>query len=147
MKRTEISGHPDAALPGRLAAGLRERGPLAALDPELAAGLLRLSALVELAPGEVLIREDEAAAQEVYVLVEGALVVKSRDGVLARLDRPGDVAGEVAVLLTSRRTADVIAETAVRALAIPASALARPEYAQVTEGISGAMIRDDWVKY
>jgi CRP-like cAMP-binding protein len=51
------------------------------------------------------------------------------------------------VLLTSRRTADVIAETAVRALAIPASALARPEYAQVTEGISGAMIRDDWVKY
>jgi sulfate permease, SulP family len=147
MKRTEIARQPDAVLAARLAGGLRARGPLAGLDPQLAASLLQLSTLVELAPGEALIREDDAAAQEVYVLVEGALAVKSRDGPLARLDRPGDVAGEVAVLLSSRRTADVVAETPAQVLAIPASALARPEYAQVTEGISGAMIRDEWVQY
>jgi CRP-like cAMP-binding protein len=143
MKRKDI----DPELAGRLAETLRQHGPLAGLDADAAVSLIRLGTLVELEPGEVLIREDEEAAPEIYLLVEGALVVKSTSGTVARLNRPGDVVGEVAVLLSSRRTADVIADSAVRALAISAKTLELPEYAEVASAVGGAMLRDDWIKY
>ena len=142
MKRTDI----DPALAGRLAETLRQRGPLAGLAVEAVASVVRLGALVELAPGEALIREGEVAA-EVYLLLEGALVVQSQGGTVARLDHPGDVVGEAAVLLSSKRTADVIAETAVRAIEIPSKLLALPEFAEVAISIRTAMLRDDWVQY
>jgi CRP-like cAMP-binding protein len=147
MKRTNIADSGDAGLAGRLAARLRDHGPLAGLDPDAAAGFIKLAALIELDKGELLIREDEVAAPEIYLLVEGALVVRSQSGTMARLSKPGDVMGEVAVLLSSKRTADVIADSAVRVLAIPAKALDMPEYAEVAAGVSGALIRDDWVQY
>jgi len=143
MKRKDI----DAALAGRLAQTLRQHGPLAGLAADAAVSLIKLGTLVELEPGEALIREDEEAAREIYLLVEGALVVKSTSGTVARLDRPGDVVGEVAVLLSSKRTADVIADSAARVLAISAKALDLPEYAEVASAVGGAMLRDDWIKY
>jgi CRP-like cAMP-binding protein len=145
MKRTDIARDPGMA--ARLAETLRQRGPLADLSAESAAEFLRHGALLELAPGEALIREDEAATAEIYLLVEGTLLVRAKSGTLARLNHPGDVVGETAVLLSTKRTADVIAETAVRVVAIPSKVLGMPEYAQVEAGVSGAMIRDDWVKY
>jgi CRP-like cAMP-binding protein len=147
MKRTNIADSKNADLVDRLAEALRQRGPLAGLNADVAAGFIRLSALVELEPGEALIREDEEAAPEIYLLVQGALFVKSNSAMVARLNRPGDVVGEVAVLLSSKRTADVIADSAVRAIAIPAKVLTMPEYAEVASGVSGAMIRDDWIQY
>jgi CRP-like cAMP-binding protein len=147
MKRMEIAESADAQLADRLAEALRKNGPLVGLHADAAAAFIRLGALVELEPGEALIREDDEAAPEIYLLVEGTLVVQSHSGLVARLSRPGDVIGEVAVLLSSRRTADVIAESVVRVLAVPTKALALPEYAEVSAGVSGAMIRDDWVKY
>jgi CRP-like cAMP-binding protein len=143
MKRNAI----DATLGARLADTLRERGPLAGLEVQTVAKAVGLGALIELAPGEALIREGEAAAPEIYLLVEGALVVQSQSGTLARLNRPGDVVGEAAVLLSSKRTADVIAESAVRVVALPAKLLALPEYAAVATSIRGSMLRDDWVNY
>src|SRR5947208_740779 len=136
MKRTNIADSNNA-LVDRLAETLSQHGPLAGLDAGTAAGFIRLGVLVELEPGEALIREDEDAAPEVYLLVEGALVVKSKSGMVARLNRPGDVVGEVAVLLASRRTADVVTDSAVRALAISAKVLTMPEYAEVASGVSG----------
>ena len=143
MKRTEI----DPALASRLAETLRQNGPLSGLAADAAASLITLGTLVELEPGEALIREDEEAAREIYLLVEGALAVKSKSGMVARLNRPGDVVGEVAVLLSSKRTADVIADSAVRALAIPEKVLEMPEYAEVASAVGGAMLRDDWIQY
>jgi len=147
MQRTDIDRSADAQLAGRLAEALGDRGPLTGLTPPLRVQIIRLGELLELAPGEPLIREDEDAVPEVYVLVEGTLAVRARTGMTARLTRPGDVVGEVAVLLSSKRTADVVAEDAVRVLAIPAKVLAMPEYAEVSAAIGGAMIRDDWVQY
>lgn len=147
MQRTAIDRSADAQLAGQLAEALGDRGPLTGLPPPMRVQIIRLGELLELAPGEPLIREDEDAVPEVYVLVEGTLAVHARTGMAARLTRPGDVVGEVAVLLSSKRTADVVAEGAVRVLAIPARVLAMPEYAQVAAAIGGAMIRDDWVQY
>lgn len=131
----------------KLAEALRQRGPLAALDPVAAAKLVALGTLVELAPGEMLIREGDAPSAEVFLLVEGALVVQSGSGTLARLSRPGDVVGEVAVLLSAKRTASVVADGAVKVLAIPTPVLKMPEFSAVAAGISSAMLRDDWIQY
>lgn len=147
MKRTNLAEPGDPALADGLAEKLLGHGPLAGLSAEAAAKFVRLGALIELEPGEALIREDEQPAPEIYLLVDGALVVRTRTGVVARLSRPGDVVGEVAVLLSSRRTADVIADSAVRVLAMPAKVLDMPEYAEVALGVGSAMIRDDWVQY
>lgn len=147
MKRTDIARIEDPALAGRVAAALGQRGPLAGLADVAMAKLVRLGTLLELDAGEALIREGDPAAAEIYLLLEGALVVQSQSGTLARLDRPGDVVGEVAVLLSSKRTADVIAESAVRAVALPSQVLALPEFAEAAAGIRGAMLRDDWVQY
>ena len=147
MKRTNIAEGLDAKRVDDLVERLRQRGPLSGLPADAAASLVRLSALIELASGEALIREDEDAVPEVYVLVEGALAVRSKSGMTARLERPGDVVGEVAVLLSSKRTADVIADSAVRVMSIPAKVLSMPEYAEAAAGVSGAMIRDDWIQY
>lgn len=146
MKRTDIARSTDGLI-DRLAESLRHHGPLAGVDADTTTGFIRRGALLALDPGEALIREDDDASGEVYLLVEGALTVKSQSGTLARLTRPGDVVGEVAVLLSSKRTADVIADGAVQVLAIPSKVLAMPEYAQVADGVSGAMIRDDWAQY
>lgn len=146
MQRTDIDRSADA-LAEELAEALAGHGPLTGLTPPMRVQIIRLGALLELAPGEPLIREDEVAVPEVYVLVEGALAIRARTGMSARLARPGDVVGEVAVLLSSKRTADVVAEDAVRVLALPAQVLAMPEYAEVSAAFGRAMIRDDWVKY
>ena len=146
MKRTNLASASNELVDG-LAARLGQHGPLARLGAANAASLLRLGELVALDPGEILIHEEEEARPEIYLLVEGALVVRSRTGTMARLSRPGDVVGEVAVLLSSRRTADVVADAAVRVVAIPARVLKMPEYAEAAANINGAMLRDDWVQY
>ncbi|MGQ0587625.1 MAG: cyclic nucleotide-binding domain-containing protein [Gammaproteobacteria bacterium] len=147
MKRQEIRQLQDPAQVERLVRTLCTRDAFSALDASLLAKLVRHGALVELGQGEALIRETDAGAPEFYLLVEGALVVQSAGAFIARLDQPGDVAGEMAVLMSSKRSADVVAETAVRAVAIPSKALALPEFAPVAEGLRGVMLRDDWIKY
>jgi len=144
MKRNPVTG---PALVESLTARLCERGPLAGLAVEAVAAVVRSSALVELDAGEMLIREGEPATAEIYLLIEGTLVVQSKGGFIARLDELGAVVGEAAVVLSSKRTADVVAESAVHALVVPSQVIAKPEFADVAASIRGAMLRDDWVKY
>jgi CRP-like cAMP-binding protein len=132
---------------GRHAVTLSGRGPLAGIAPDTVAAFLRLGELIELDAGESLIREGEPATPEIYLLIEGALVVQSKGARLARLERPGDVVGEAAVVLGSKRSADVLADSAVRAVAIPGMALALPEFTDVAAGVRSALLRDDWVQY
>ena len=147
MKRTPIAASQDPAVPDALGAQLSASGPLAGIAPDLIARIARGGATLELEPGEFLVREGEPAAPEVYLLLEGTLGVQSQGSFIARLDQVGAVIGEVAVVLSSKRTADVVAESAVRALALPIAALGQPEYRDVAAGIRGAMLRDDWVQY
>lgn len=147
MERTDVASDDDPGLPERLAETLRQRGALAGLPADAVAGAVLLGALVELEPGEALIREGDAATPEIFLLLEGTLVVQSQNGTLARLDHVGDVVGETAVVLSSRRTADVVAESAARVLSIPSSILTLPEFGEVAAGIRSAMLRDDWVEY
>ena len=143
MKRYPLTD----ALVASLSARLCERGPLAGLAREVVAAVVRAGAIVELAAGEMLIREGEPATPEVFLLLDGALVVQSKAGFIARLDELGAVVGEAAVVLGSKRTADVVAETEVNALVVSSQVLVQPEFADVAAGIRGAMLRDDWVKY
>jgi len=147
MQRIPIATIADRALAPRLAATLAARGPLAGLAEPLLAEFVARADLIDLPAGAALIREGEPATPEVYLLLEGALIVQSGGAQLARLERPGDVVGEAAVVLGSRRNADVLAEGAVRALAVPGEVLKRPEFADVAAGIRGALLRDDWVQY
>ena len=144
MKRQPIA---DDALVQTVGERLHAAGPLAGISRDVSAGVVRASEMLQLALGELLVKEGDPAAPEVYVLVEGTLVVQSKGNLIAKLDQPGAVIGEVAVVLSAKRTADVVARTAVRALAVPVKVLAQPEFADIAAGIRGAMLRDDWVKY
>jgi CRP-like cAMP-binding protein len=147
MRRREIGQVEDPALVERLTTRLREREHFSGLAAPLVEKLVRLGSLAELEKGEMLIREGEPSAAEIYLLIDGTLVVQSQAVFIARLDRPGDVVGEVAVLLSSKRTADVVAESNVQAVAIPSKVISLPEFAEVAAGIRQAMLRDDWARY
>ena len=144
MKRSKID---DPALAGRHAQVLARSGPLAGLPESTLAAFLGQGDLIELAPGEALIREGDPSTPEVYLLIEGALVVQSKGQRIVRLERPGDVVGEAAVVLGSKRSADVLADSAVRAIAIPGAVLAQPEFRDAAAGVRSSMLRDDWIQY
>jgi CRP-like cAMP-binding protein len=55
-----------------------------------------------------------------YILVEGSLVVVASNKFILRLDQPGDVVGEIAVIQSASRSADVVAEVDCRLIAFPA---------------------------
>jgi CRP-like cAMP-binding protein len=146
MQRTEISQLDDARA-GGLGSALGGSATFAGIPVPLLVKLVRLGALIQLGAGEALIREGEPATAEVYLLVDGTLVVQSKAGFIARLDRPGAVVGEVAVLLSSVRTADVLAESAAQLVAFPSGILSQPEFAEVATAVRASMLRDDWVQY
>lgn len=147
MNRKPLREAADPGLAAEFSARLAQAGPLAGIAADTIAAALREGDLVELEAGEALIREGELATPEVYVLIDGVLAVRSGGSPLARLERTGDVVGEAAVVLSSRRTADVISEAATRAVAMPAAVLARPEFTDVAAGIRSALLRDDWIQY
>lgn len=69
--------------------------------------------LVELAPGETLI-EDGTRTGSIWVLVEGSLDVDKHGVTVNRIDRPGALIGEIAVLLGNGHTATVRASEPCR---------------------------------
>jgi CRP-like cAMP-binding protein len=71
---------------------------------------------VEIATGDLLIQEG-ALPYELFMIEEGTAQVERGGAVLANLG-PGDVVGEMAVILQERRGASVRATTPIRALAI-----------------------------
>jgi len=154
MRRANIGQLGDPALVQSITSALCGQEAFQRVDVEPLGKLVRLGILIELDPGEALIRQGEASVPELYVLVEGTLVVRSDLGFIARLEQPGTVVGEVAVLMATERSADVIAESPVRALAIPSDLGTSPEAVEVAPVVRlimsdslGAKLRDDWVKY
>jgi CRP/FNR family transcriptional regulator, cyclic AMP receptor protein len=68
---------------------------------------------ITLSPGQVLLRDGEAA-EHLYVLVEGRLMVRRHDEDFVTIDAPGACVGEMAVLLDRPHGATVVAVTASR---------------------------------
>lgn len=90
------------------------------LSPEILDNVLRQGSEITLKKDSYLIREGDNAPPEMYILVEGSLVVVASNKFILRLDQPGDVVGEIAVIQSAARSADVVAEVDCRLIAFPA---------------------------
>jgi CRP-like cAMP-binding protein len=103
---------------------LRTRGPLRVLSGIAVQELLQAGEPRTFAPGEALIRQGHAG-DGLLILLEGSgyAQLQSGDGAY-RIGRfsPGDVVGEMALVTREPRSADVIADTPVRALHVPTAA-------------------------
>ena len=99
---------------------LRSGRYLRLLSPEILDNVLRQGSDVTLKKDSYLIREGDNAPPEMYILVEGSLVIEANKKFILRLDQPGDVVGEIAVIQSTPRSADVVAEADCRLIAFPA---------------------------
>jgi CRP/FNR family cyclic AMP-dependent transcriptional regulator len=68
---------------------------------------------IELAPGEVVVREG-GTSSSLWILVSGALRVRKGDVVVNTIDHPGAVIGEMSLLLGTRHSATVEATQPTR---------------------------------
>lgn len=84
------------------------------LAPEILRSVLKQGSLVTLEKDSYLIREGIEAPPEMYILVEGSLAIVSNDKFILRLNQAGDVVGEMAVIQSAPRSADVVTESTCR---------------------------------
>ena len=108
--------HELAALTRTIGAGRYFRR----LAPEILGNILKQGTLVSVPKDPQLIYEGDESPPEIYILVEGSLAIVSNGKFILRLDQPGDVVGEMAVIQSAPRSADVLAETPCRLIVFPA---------------------------
>ena len=114
--------------------------------PDVLARLTAGSAERAYVPGETIVRAGEAG-DELFVILEGDVRV-DRDGRTRRTLAAGDFFGEIAVLAGGLRTADVIATSPVRCLAVPRDLLRQAVEAEPVLGwellqVIGGRLRED----
>lgn len=100
------------------------------LAPDILKNILKQGSLLTLDKDQYLIHEGDATPPELYILVEGSLAVMSNRQFVLRLDAPGDVVGEMSVIQSAPRSADVIAESGGRLIVFPAELFAIDENSQ-----------------
>ena len=96
----------------------RELPELASVSPAARERALPGASVIEVRPGDVLLRQGTTAPYAFFVL-QGRVVVKKQEGELARITRtarPGDQFGEVSALHGTAREATAIAEEPSRIL-------------------------------
>ena len=111
--------------PAEIAARLRETTLFAGLDDEPLRRLVDLGEIMDLAPGDVLIREGDQA-DALYVVLDGELEVTKQSGssqIPLALVGPGSLQGEIAALEGGRRLASVRATGPAEVLRIPVGAI------------------------
>lgn len=131
MQRIERAEAQARGTMDRAVATLQTIRHFSEIDTSLLGKLLRLGTFVALERGELLIREGDTSAFELYVLIEGALVVESESDFILRVNQPGDIVGEIALLQGSPRTADVIAEVDALVVAIKQETMMQPQFAEL----------------
>lgn len=112
MKRTH-RGLPYPGMPRHVPASVTELsriGLLATLPGETLTRLAERMAREEIPPGTVIVREDDPASR-FFVLLSGLASVSQSDRGPRAILRPGEVFGEVALLMGIGRTATVTAMT------------------------------------
>jgi len=90
------------------------------LSPQILASVLKQGSLQSLEKDAYLIREGDDSPPEMFILVEGSLVIMANGKFILRLDQPGDVVGEMSVIQSVPRSADVVAESSCRVIVFPA---------------------------
>lgn len=112
-----LSEHPDLpALVQRIGSSRYFRR----VEPAILETVLKQGSLLTLQQDAYVIREGDKAPPDMFILVEGSLAVVSNDKFILRLESPGDVVGEMALIQSAPRSADVIAETDCRLVVFPA---------------------------
>ena len=81
--------------------------------------ILRQGTLIDVEQDHCLIREGDASPSRMYILVEGSVAIVVNGHFILRLAEPGDVVGEMAVIQSTPRSADVITETPCRLISFP----------------------------
>ena len=83
------------------------------MTPDILRLVLKNGDLLDVAAGVTLVKEG-ADDDDMYFLLDGSVAVKSGEKVILRLNTPGDVFGELAVISDQARSADVVTETKSR---------------------------------
>jgi CRP/FNR family transcriptional regulator, cyclic AMP receptor protein len=96
------------------------------------AKLLRLSKIREYEDGELIIREGEEDPW-LYFLLSGRIKIKKNDVEIARIDRVGEIFGEMRIVDFQNRSASVYAEGRTICLGVDTSAKGRLATATVEE--------------
>jgi CRP/FNR family transcriptional regulator, cyclic AMP receptor protein len=102
---------------GHVPDALRTLPFLGSFDDEQLDDVLDSSNYVQCEPGDVMIDEG-AIDSRIYILLRGEVEVRRGGKVLATIGRAGEVFGELAVVNEDRRSASVVAKTAVVCLAV-----------------------------
>ncbi|MBF0277177.1 MAG: diguanylate cyclase [SAR324 cluster bacterium] len=90
---------------------LKEGRYFKSINSTLLKNILKLGNLLLLKKDEHLIHQGDDSPPELYILLEGSLAVSSHGNFILRLESPGDIAGEMAILTPGPRSAEVVAET------------------------------------
>ncbi|MDH4246973.1 MAG: diguanylate cyclase [Deltaproteobacteria bacterium] len=80
------------------------------MSPELLHNVLSVGKYLEV-PAKTVLIKDGALDDDIYFLLDGSLSVLSGGKMVLRLNEPGDIAGEFAVVSSSPRSADVVTDT------------------------------------
>ena len=96
------------------------------------AKLLRLSKIREYEDGEIIIREGEEDPW-LYFLLSGRIKIKKNNVEIARIDRIGEIFGEMRIVDLQNRSASVYADGRTLCLGVDTSAKGRLETASVEE--------------
>lgn len=87
------------------------------VNPTVLKRILQLGQLFTLEKDEHLIKQGDESPPELYILLEGSLAVLAHGKFILRLELPGDIAGELALLTPGPRSAEVVAETSSKIIA------------------------------
>ena len=122
MERVPLSVRADHQDFEVLAGRIQESRYFQNIDISLLKELLRQGEIVNFKAEEHLIQENEARKPEIYVLVEGSLAVLSKGTFLMRLEKAGDMVGEMSILDDrEKNTTSVVTESDSTLIAFPNS--------------------------
>ena len=122
MERVPLSVRTDHQDFEVLAGRIQESRYFQNIDISLLKELLRQGEIVNFKAEEQLIQENEARTPELDVRVEGSLAVLSKGTFLMRLEKAGDMVGEMSILDDrEKNTTSVVTESESTLIAFPNS--------------------------